>query len=605
MFSTTLVSSFLNYYRTPLENATMQLRLKRFYPILKLEIPIHIFVGPECHFCLVQFLNRSFKNEENWQKWIYLTKLDTNFFQSSWIYKIAIKCETTQLPSELCEPKDTFDYMCYLHSKIEYLNEAVEMNVFSTAYFAWIDHNLSQMFNEGNTIPYRNIEDWCTRMLWTPKCLPATEHECAKSLIPVNEIYIPGCLRHTLSQNDFTEKVLWRFCGGFLLGTEESIQNLWTLYKIHFETFLRDTSTMVWDVNFWAWLESNTEWSPIWYEADHNETIVNIPMYVRSSRAMDIVSNVHNIVLPDIKNGDYHASALSIVSNPANTSVNVRYVNYNYLPSGHCTINHPNGFTCTVNRGCIFPTSNVMSQLHNLEDVVEDELIENETIEIFQGMEDIRLFYWDGVLRFLGTSVNFSGIPGKSRVLMGDYIYETNNPVLKNVSVIQPPTNTVREKNWIPIVLEGERLRILYSWSPYTVCEISNNTLKVITEKTIQNPIFQLQNVRGSTNFVSYDAEYLVGLVHFSIEHTLPKQYYHMLVQLDANTLIPKRFSDPFYFDTVGIEFCICMEVEIADVEDLEKENEYIFWVSRQDRDIKKLCVPFSQIDFPHSFRYL
>jgi hypothetical protein len=103
--------------------------------------------------------------------------------------------------------------------------------------------------------------------------------------------------------------------------------------------------------------------------------------------------------------------------------------------------------------------------------------------------------------------------------------------------------------------------------------------------------------LRGSTTFVDAplnilpeelrDGEegirgkYLVGLVHFSEEHS-PRHYYHLLVLLEKDTMKPVRYSKTFYFEKLSIEFCIGMAV----CSDGEK---YVFWISRFDRD--PICI--------------
>jgi hypothetical protein len=46
---------------------------------------------------------------------------------------------------------------------------------------------------------------------------------------------------------------------------------------------------LVWEVNYWAWLEAEGYISPIWYLADHNDTIINIPTQV--VKTSDYISN--------------------------------------------------------------------------------------------------------------------------------------------------------------------------------------------------------------------------------------------------------------------------------------------------------------------------
>ena len=97
-------------------------------------------------------------------------------------------------------------------------------------------------------------------------------------------------------------------------------------------------------------------------------------------------------------------------------------------------------------------------------------------------------------------------------------------------------------------------------------------------------PLFQYYDIRGSSTPVWTQSGYIC-VVHFSVEHTLPKQYYHMLVLLDLDTYYPKAHTKIFHFFEYGIEFCLSM---------LIVDHQYKFWISRQDRDPVCIDVPVS-----------
>ena len=73
--------------------------------------------------------------------------------------------------------------------------------------------------------------------------------------------------------------------------------------------------------------------------------------------------------------------------------------------------------------------------------------------------------------------------------------------------------------------------------------------------------------LRGSAPFIEYNG-YLVGIAHFS-EETKPRHYFHMMV--DENL----KFSKPFFFENLGIEFCIGFTIT----------DKYHFWISQMDRE--------------------
>jgi hypothetical protein len=60
------------------------------------------------------------------------------------------------------------------------------------------------------------------------------------------------------------------------------------------------------------------------------------------------------------------------------------------------------------------------------------------------------------------------------------------------------------------------------------------------------------------------------------------------LVLLEKDSFKPLKYTDLFYFQKVGVEFCIGFT---------KSENQYLFWISQRDRDpmmieINKDLVP-------------
>ena len=119
----------------------------------------------------------------------------------------------------------------------------------------------------------------------------------------------------------------------------------------------------------------------------------------------------------------------------------------------------------------------------------------------------------------------------------------------------------------------------------------STNQLQIVQSHKIKHWLFS--KLRGSTTFVDaplnvlpkdliredQQIDYLVGLAHFSEEHS-PRHYYHMLILLEKRTLKPVRYSRVFYFEKLTIEFCIGMTTRVVD-----GNVRYAFWISRFDRD--------------------
>jgi hypothetical protein len=82
-------------------------------------------------------------------------------------------------------------------------------------------------------------------------------------------------------------RVNWRFAGGFFLGDRASLEGWYKLSCDALQLFLTQTNTLVWEVNFWAWLEFTfpQSFQPYVYKSDHDASLVSVP------RELDVDTN--------------------------------------------------------------------------------------------------------------------------------------------------------------------------------------------------------------------------------------------------------------------------------------------------------------------------
>lgn len=153
--------------------------------------------------------------------------------------------------------------------------------------------------------------------------------------------------------------------------------------------------------------------------------------------------------------------------------------------------------------------------------------------DYIRGLEDVRLFgsQWTATTREYSNDE-------RNRILCGD---DTT------ARLIQPPTDTGCEKNWIPI--GGNR--VIYDWHPFQIGAIGESKLE-ITVKHSTPPIFQ--RVRGSSPPFRVRDRW-VCLVHL-VKYGNPRTYLHMFVGLN-DEFLPMSMSLPFVFRGEPIEYCI------------------------------------------------
>jgi hypothetical protein len=578
MATVTFVTSFFYIYNSEYdEKKTTPWRLERFREIVETGIQLCVYVCPafQKH---VEEIAGEFANV----KIMRVTTIGELFVAERM---------NVDLPNNRNETKDTTEYMAVINSKTEFMADAIAQNPWNSEYFAWIDFNISHVFHDK----------------------PATLRylrELGNRQFHGKFFAIPGCWNKF--DNVPVENICWRFCGGFFMGDKESILNFDRLYKAHFYDFLITHNKYVWEVNFWAWLEATTDWNPSWYSADHNDSIILNMSASYFSRALSSFDSYKTAQYDYPHIPMYHPGSASYLKFKGEHFLNTRYVNYWYYDSGAYmfydglnTIRTINMFSKLTDDEHRFP--------YNYQQMSEDNIGLQRHPFYARGLEDVRLYEHGGRVRFIATTVEYYHTGG-NRMVIGNYDYEMGT--YSDAHIVEPPTNTQFEKNWIPLPSDGLDELFIYKWAPFQVggvaplrpptdaevdinktnitCEPDNDNkyqLNIISPYTpaggsdnVATPASPVappaipffHKMKGSSTFVpnEVDSE-LIGVIHFS-EDAQPRRYYHMLLVLDKQTYRPLRYSEPFVFERPCIEFCIGFD-RVGD--------KHMFWISRFDRD--------------------
>jgi hypothetical protein len=223
--------------------------------------------------------------------------------------------------------------------------------------------------------------------------------------------------------------------------------------------------------------------------------------------------------------------------------MNVRYVNYKIRGDGGYDFRLADGKITTLNKTLFLDRSLKVTSSRWLDDVEDASLR-------YQGIEDVKVFPHGQGLLFLGT-VQDKG-SGALRVGHGSYVLEGS--VLKS-RPFPSPKGRGCEKNWSYFHTATGDLRIVYDWSPLTIC----SELGTVISEDTKVPAL-LRDVRGSSNGCTVGDE-VWFLCHF-VHHSTPRTYYHLIVILDAKTLVFKRHSILFKFSETWIEYALGLVVE-------------------------------------------
>ena len=557
----TFVTTFLKIYDTDVHNKTVEWRIEKFCDIAALGIHICVYVSLSYTDLFIDIL-RKYPNVRLMK---CLDVVDTEIY--SLYHNSGMEF---WFPEYRNIEKDTEGYMMLMHSKTEFMKDAIERNIWGSTHFAWIDFNISHIFkyHMQDTLNY-------LKFLSTQRFVD-------------NFFAIPGCTDKMDLENIWMwlNNVQWRFCGGFILGDKDSLMNFYTVCRDKIHEFIEKHHKLVWEVNYWAWLESSGYISPRWYAADHNDSMIYIPadlyaMCLKNDPTYDSKTYRYpTIDSPDVR---YFPSSAAYLSFNGKHYLNTRYVSYTLFPSGtyfFTVLNSENGDRNKIYNKNTLSILNDNFEPEGFTEMDEDTVGIPRQIAFSLGLEDMRLYEFNGKIKFVASSINYSGI-GKVRVMNGVYNQETHS--YSECRVIEPPSDTHCEKNWIPIIRNGEEV-FIYRWYPFELGRIDkNNKLQIFQTNFIMGACFE--KIRGSSIFYEVEQGYL-GVVHFC-EEGAPRHYYNHLVLLNKETLVPEKYSHPFYFNNVSIEFCIGFTI---------KNGRYYFWISQMDGSPAMISINIESI---------
>ncbi len=455
-----------------------------------------------------------------------------------------------ELPMHRNLQKDTRDHLWRTHACVELAYRATELFA-DTTHICWLNFTVPYLFSEPDET-FAHLRAFAQWQL-SPKMLA-----------------MPGCISTGPSNHQtLTEQICWRFCGAVFWGDSQSIKEFYNTYCRELPPFLEAHQVLPWEVNFWAYLENTTTTlAGAWYAGNHADSIVlGLPPKYYTQCLADTQSFCKTTyeypAIADMR----PTSAAFLQLQDGRRILNTRYVNYWLYPNG--SYRYPNHEHVIENANMLCDIDD-MWMPSDFRQMKENTGL-TETVGAYsRGLEDIRLYEYDGKIKCIATNVNYVN-SGRNRMVLGNYCLVTGE--ITDGRLLHPPQETWCEKNWIPVNYRGQDA-FIYQWWPMHIGVLDeHDQLSIIREHRMTNPLFK--RIRGSTLFLPQTSGSLIGVVHFSEEGS-PRKYFHMLVELDDESLMPLRFSQPFCFESLGVEFCIGFT---------HTEDAYLFWISRMDRD--------------------
>ena len=273
----------------------------------------------------------------------------------------------------------------------------------------------------------------------------------------------------------------------------------------------------------------------------------------------------------------FNSSSTSIIQTDMGYLMNIRYVNYTIDEKGcyHNCDDH----IISINK-CV----ELSKDFKVINDILIDSKFDNKR---YIGIEDIKIFKntskdtINNELIFVGTGLHNNGNIGIS---YGKY--DKHKKYMESIELKPSFNKSNCEKNWVFFMNADNEMNVIYKWNPLQICSLDvNETGGVLNLKEEKNMPKIFKNIRGSSNGYKYNKE--LWFITHMVSYEEPRHYYHLFIVFDENMNL-LRYSAPFKFEGICIEYCLSLIVE---------DNRIIVPYSTWDRTTKLAVYDKSYID--------
>ena len=263
-----------------------------------------------------------------------------------------------------------------------------------------------------------------------------------------------------------------------------------------------------------------------------------------SQHNIDILANIgseFNFFKPDFKSS---TPSICFGNNIHELLVCVRFVNYNISENGEY-INGKNIITKNV-----IATIDISSI--NWIKINESLLGYNSTIDgYYIGQEDVRIIKTKNQDTYNYTC-NRCNEKNQIKVEYGDIEFDNKNISTVNSKFLIKDNENDIEKNWC--LFDGNKqTKCIYSWSPLIIGDVSGNVF-IETHTFNKMPGF-FKYVRGSSNGITVGDE--IWFICHVVSYEDRRYYYHIIVVLDKDTFILKKYTNLFTFEKQKVEYTL------------------------------------------------
>ena len=144
--------------------------------------------------------------------------------------------------------KDTFEYFTLICNKTEWVKEAINMNIFNSEQYIWIDFCIPRLLPNGFPTDFKPYDGVRIANIWDLNC-----------------VYY----------GDVYKDVYWYFAGGVFGGNKKDLIVFADLMKEKCIELIEKQNHIMWEVNIWylIWKDNKDLFLP--YNCDHNQSIID------------------------------------------------------------------------------------------------------------------------------------------------------------------------------------------------------------------------------------------------------------------------------------------------------------------------------------------
>jgi hypothetical protein len=163
-----------------------------------------------------------------------------------YLYKYNDKLKNTKV-NTINKGKDTLEYFFVICNKTEWMREAINLNIFETNQFIWIDFGIYHVIKKF-PLNFEKYEKVRIASIWN---------------LDLN------------SGGTILKNIAWYFAGGVFGGNRESLIQFADLMKEKCNELIENLNHLMWEVNVWYLIWQNNKDLFLPYNCDHNQSIID------------------------------------------------------------------------------------------------------------------------------------------------------------------------------------------------------------------------------------------------------------------------------------------------------------------------------------------